>query len=264
MTAPLRAFRLSGPGAQVALERLHVLADVRGVLDEDTAVTVWLDGDLPAALPLDAVDVSELSAAAANVEATGREGDRPVLVAADLLVRPPWVESPAGFGGIELVVPRGMAFGSGEHASTQAALRLLHELWDDPPSLLDVGTGSGILALYALRRGCRTVLACDVETAAVDAARELLPSATVVLGGPAAVPRPADLVVANLTAAEHHACLPDVLAHWTQLHALLLSGLRPHEIEPLVARLPGPPVRRLTVGDFTALAVPGRQSAFRR
>ncbi|MFN9706552.1 MAG: 50S ribosomal protein L11 methyltransferase, partial [Planctomycetota bacterium] len=143
-----RVYELRGPDAAAALDWLHVHADVQGALEGDDALTVWLAGPLPA-LPFGGVAVRELAADPQAAAITGLEADRPIVVADDLLVRPPWVERPADFVGVELVVPRGGAFGSGEHGSTQAALRCLHAMWDAPPTFADVGTGSGILALYA-------------------------------------------------------------------------------------------------------------------
>jgi ribosomal protein L11 methyltransferase len=75
-----------------------------------------------------------------------------------------------------LIVPAGMAFGTGEHATTLNCLRLLAdfarergpELWD----ALDLGCGSGILALAAKRLGARRVLAGDFDPACVRIARE--------------------------------------------------------------------------------------------
>ncbi len=249
----LRAYRITGAFAQDALELLHAVTDVRGALEEDDAVTVWLDDALPD-MPFDGLEIFELPAAVANASSTGLENDQPILVAEDLLVRPPWVERPATFTGIELIVPRGMAFGSGEHDSTQAALLALHAAWNDPVSFADVGTGSGILALYAMTRGCRRIEACDVEEPAVLAARELLEGADVTLGGPETMPWRADFVVANLTAKEQHAALPAILDRWTQRGPLVLSGMREHEVDGVAARLPRVDARCVR-GAFTALTV---------
>ncbi|MGE3172408.1 MAG: 50S ribosomal protein L11 methyltransferase [Planctomycetota bacterium] len=250
----LRAFRLRGAGAAAALDWLHVRAAVRGAVEHaDSDVVVWLD-EAPPALPF-AVAVTELPADVANATATGLEDDAPIQVAGDLLVRPPWVARPAGFDGVELVVPRGMAFGSGEHDSTQAALLAVHRAWCDPPSFADVGTGSGILMAYARARGCAQIAGCDIEPPAVAAARALVPAAAVTLGGPATLAGAFDFVVANLTAAELHAALPDVLARWTRRAPLVLSGMRDGEVEAVHARLPAP-AAALRRGAFTALTCP--------
>jgi ribosomal protein L11 methyltransferase len=255
----LRAFRLAGPGAGAALDRLHVLAEVRGAVEEEDAVTVWLDGPLPPQL-LASVTVQELPAAEANVSATGREQDRAILLAPGLVVRPPWVPAPPGFAGVDLVVPRGMAFGSGEHASTQAALLAMHAAWASPASLLDVGTGSGILARYAQLRCCPSVAACDVDPVAVAAAAALLPGALVFRGGPQQFAAHADAVVANLAAPELHDALDAILSVWNRRAPLVLAGLRAGEVDGVRARLPGP-AHELAVAGFRALTCPGGCSA---
>ncbi|MBK8095711.1 MAG: 50S ribosomal protein L11 methyltransferase [Planctomycetes bacterium] len=250
MTAPLRAFVLRGADAAAALDRLHVQAEVLGAIEGDGEVTVWLADALPPQ-PFADLTIEELPSAVANATSTGLEHDQPIAVADDLLVRPPWVARPVGFRGIELIVPRGMAFGSGEHASTKATLTLLHDGWDAPASFGDVGTGSGILAAYAAARGCPKIVACDVEEAAVAAARELLPQAQIALGGPETLAA-ADCVVANLTATELHGCLSTILTRWTGRSRLLFGGMREHEVAGVLARLPVAPDRLRRIEEFTA------------
>lgn len=249
---PVRAFRLAGAAAADALDWLHVHAELLGVLEADDHVVVWSSEALPA-LPFAGLEVEELAVDPAAAAITGLEHDRAILVADDLLVRPPWVERPAGFAGVELVVPRGAAFGSGEHASTQAALRLLHRVWTDSPSVADVGTGSGILLLYAAARGCADLQGCDIDGPSVAAARELLPQARVALGGPALL-APAACVIANMTGTELTAAMGDILRLWDRRGPLVLSGMRAHEVGPVSALVGLPPVEELRVLDFTARA----------
>ncbi|MFN9333994.1 MAG: 50S ribosomal protein L11 methyltransferase [Planctomycetota bacterium] len=250
-----RGYELRGPDAAAARDWLHVHADVQGALEGDDALTVWLAGPLPA-LPFGGVAVRELAADPQAAAITGLEADRPIVVADDLLVRPPWVERPADFVGVELVVPRGGAFGSGEHGSTQAALRCLHAMWDAPPTFADVGTGSGILALYARVRGCPRIAACDVDAASVAATRELRPDAEVRLGGAEALPAVHGMV-ANMTGDERRAAMPAMLARWQRSHALVLSGLRAHEVDGVAAMVGAPIAHRVTVGDFTSVGYRG-------
>jgi ribosomal protein L11 methyltransferase len=112
---------------------------------------------------------------------------RPVLVQApagsqganallpDLHVRPPW-EAPSASHGHpvqEIVIDPGQAFGTGAHATTRLCLELLLEiaaLGCTPSPLLDVGTGSGLLAIAAARLGFAPVLALDNERESVTAA----------------------------------------------------------------------------------------------
>jgi ribosomal protein L11 methyltransferase len=74
-----------------------------------------------------------------------------------------------------LVIPAGLAFGTGEHATTAMSLRLLEEITRDVTqgiSLVDLGTGSGIFALAARRFGIEHVLAIDNDPRAIATARE--------------------------------------------------------------------------------------------
>ncbi|MFN6144746.1 MAG: 50S ribosomal protein L11 methyltransferase [Planctomycetota bacterium] len=250
-----RVYELRGPDAAAALDWLHVHADVQGALEGDDALTVWLAGPLPA-LPFGGVAVRELAADPQAAAITGLEADRPIVVADDLLVGPRWVVGRGDLVGVEVVGPRGGAFGSGAHGSTQAALRCLHAMWDAPPTFADVGTGSGILALYARVRGCPRIAACDVEAASVAATRELLPDAEVLLGGAEALPAVHGMV-ANMTGDELRAAMPAMLARWQRSHALVLSGLRAHEVDGVAAMVGAPIAHRVTVGDFTSVGYRG-------
>jgi ribosomal protein L11 methyltransferase len=93
-----------------------------------------------------------------------------------LRVRPPW--EPASVGGAgpveEIVIDPGQAFGTGGHATTRLCLGMLLELAateGELGPLLDVGTGSGVLAIAAARLGFAPVLALDHDRLSVDAAR---------------------------------------------------------------------------------------------
>src|SRR4029077_14721011 len=73
-----------------------------------------------------------------------------------------------------LVIPAGVAFGTGEHATTAMSLRLLEQLtrgWRAGWSLVDLGTGSGILALAAKKLGAGEVVGIDIDAIAISTAR---------------------------------------------------------------------------------------------
>jgi ribosomal protein L11 methyltransferase len=101
-----------------------------------------------------------------------KEGLEPIVISPRLLVRPPFREAPPGFAGAELVIEPGQAFGTGGHASTRLALEALDAL---PPlrgvRALDVGCGSGVLALAALALGAREAVGCDLDPLATAASR---------------------------------------------------------------------------------------------
>ena len=228
-------------------------AEVQGALVERGGHVVWLTGDVPD-LPADmAVDVEERVVAAADFTITGLEQDQEIFVAEDLLVRPPWVARPAGFDGMELIVPRGGAFGSGEHASTQAALLCLHRGWRSVQSFADVGCGSGILALYARVRGVARIEACDVDGPSVAATRALLPGARVEHGNASRLGR-CGQVVANMTGRELAASMDSILALWGREGPLVLSGMSGSEVDAIARSVPAPEQDRLSVGRYTAVA----------
>lgn len=95
----------------------------------------------------------------------------PLEIGARLFVHPPWIaEIPPGRVGIE--IDPGMAFGTGHHASTQGCLAALDSLVDaaQAPSVLDLGTGSGVLAIAAVKLGARCAVAIDVDPVACEIA----------------------------------------------------------------------------------------------
>jgi len=103
-----------------------------------------------------------------------REFHRPLVLtmqdpSARLVVRPPW--EPALEADVELVIDPGQAFGTGAHATTRLCLELMLGL---PPSgaFLDLGCGSGVLAIAAARLGWGPVAAVDFDPVAVSAAAE--------------------------------------------------------------------------------------------
>ena len=123
-------------------------------------------------------------------------------------------------------------FGGGEHQTTQLCLELLEQVLRPGQTVLDIGTGTGILSAAALALGASTVWACDVEPAAVALAREHAPA----WQGSANSVRPgaADLVVCNIHLAVMREILPDLL----RLSApLLLSGFLTDQIPELTAGL---------------------------
>src|SRR5438067_13386960 len=99
----------------------------------------------------------------------------PVLIGGRLYVRPPWDEPAVRPGVHEIVIDPGQAFGTGAHATTRLCLELLLEIASRAPhrghALVDVGTGSGVLAIAAARLGFRPVVALDNDRESVRAAR---------------------------------------------------------------------------------------------
>ena len=97
-----------------------------------------------------------------------RRFHRPLVLAGRLTVRPPW--EPPGDTPIDLVIDPGRAFGTGAHATTRLCLELLLDRPAAGP-LIDVGCGSGVLAIAAAKLGFSPVRALDNDPVAVDVTR---------------------------------------------------------------------------------------------
>jgi len=93
----------------------------------------------------------------------------PLRIGRDLLIRPLWVEVETKPSDIELALDPGMAFGTGTHPSTQMCLIALEEQLRPGMRVLDLGCGSGILAIAAAKLGATHVLALDIDATAVEA-----------------------------------------------------------------------------------------------
>jgi ribosomal protein L11 methyltransferase len=160
-----------------------------------------------------------------------RSFHRPVEVSGRLYVRPPWHQPAADGALIDIVIDPGQAFGTGSHATTRLCLELLVELADAgggaSGALLDIGTGSGVLAIAAAKLGFDPVIAIDHEPESVLAAGE-----NALANGVSLEVRRADLGVDPLPAAPAitaNLLRPLLLELATRLqtppHALIASGL---------------------------------------
>ena len=153
-------------------------------------------------------------------------------------VRPSWIDAPPPPGSVEVVLDPGMAFGTGTHPTTSLCLAALSDLLAARPgvTVLDVGTGSGLLAIAAHKLGARRVAASDNDPVAVEVARENATrnGAALELTG-AAVDEIAgtfDVVVANILANVLVELAPALAARVAPGGVLLLSGiLGPQEEE---------------------------------
>lgn len=101
---------------------------------------------------------------------------KPISVGESLTIIPTWMKDgePAAPGRTPIYLDPGMAFGTGEHVTTRQALELLEQEMKgrEGPSVLDVGTGSGILSIAAALLGAGPVLGLDIDPIAVEVAAE--------------------------------------------------------------------------------------------
>lgn len=174
-----------------------------------------------------------------------REHFRPLPVGRRLLVAPPW-DVPRTTERVVLVIEPGRAFGTGHHGSTAGCLTLLERVLERerPSAAIDLGTGSGILAIAAARLGVPAVLAVDDDPDAVAVAaanaRVNDVSARVEcrrVDAAALDTAPAPLVLANLLSAAHARLAPRYRRLLTPGGALVLGGILDAEASAVDERM---------------------------
>ncbi len=94
---------------------------------------------------------------------------RPIQIGKRLIIIPSWLESPDKTR-IPIQIDPGMAFGTGTHPSTQLCLEMLEEYTPQEGDVLDIGCGSGILSIAALKLGARRAFGVDIQEEAIPAA----------------------------------------------------------------------------------------------
>src|SRR5206468_6253964 len=170
---------------------------------------------------------------------------RPLSVGKRLLIAPPW-ERPRANGRVVITIEPGRAFGTGQHPSTLGCLERLEALLARtvPPRLIDLGTGSGVLAIAAARLGVGRVLAVDddpdaVACAMANAARNHVSDRVrCVLADAAGLREPrVPLLVANLLSAAHRRLAAQYRRSLSADGTLLLGGILDGEAAAVVAAL---------------------------
>ncbi len=176
-----------------------------------------------------------------------REHFRPLPVGRRLLIGPPW-DAPAVPGRLTVVIEPGRAFGTGHHGTTAGCLEALEALVaiDVPAEAIDLGTGSGILAIAAARLGVTRVLAVDedpdaVAAASANAARNGVNRrvrCVMADAGGLDIP-PAPLVLSNLLAAAHTRLAPHYARYVAPGGAIVLGGILDPEAPSVTQALAG-------------------------
>ena len=100
-----------------------------------------------------------------------KERYQPIPIGKRLIIVPVWLESPDSTR-IPIKIDPGMAFGTGTHPTTQLCLELVESYSPKNASIIDIGCGSGILSIAALKLGAAFALGVDIDDASVKASRE--------------------------------------------------------------------------------------------
>lgn len=180
-----------------------------------------------------------------------------------IVIVPSWLDEPIGRDEIALRLDPGMAFGTGLHPTTRGCLTLLQQVSPMPERVLDVGSGSGILAIAALALGAGSVDCLDTDPIAVEAtlanaaANGLANRIGASRGTLDAVPaRRYPLVLANLVAALLVELAEPLAAHTEAGGTLLASGIIAPRADEVAAALAGAGfaiAERLEDGEWVSL-----------
>jgi ribosomal protein L11 methyltransferase len=161
-----------------------------------------------------------------------------------VLIVPSWAADEPRDGEVAIALDPGMAFGTGLHPTTRGCLQLLQEVTPMPERVLDVGCGSGILSLAALRLGAERVVAIDTDPLAIDATRANAErnglSDRVETRAGTLDPVPEErfaLILANLVAAVLVELAPRLAAHLEAGGSLLASGIIEPRADDVIAAM---------------------------
>jgi ribosomal protein L11 methyltransferase len=182
-----------------------------------------------------------------------------------IVIVPSWLDEQVAADEVAIRLDPGMAFGTGLHPTTRGCLMLLQRLDPMPERVLDVGSGSGILGIAALRLGAQRVVALDTDPLAVDATARNAEANDVgdrlavshgSLSSGAADGGPFPLILANLVAAVLIELAPALAANAELGGTLIASGIiaeRAAEVLPVFDEAGFDLAKRLDDGEWVSL-----------
>ena len=233
---------------------LRVTGYFAGVPEREGVRAALMDALRIYALPSAAVrDVRVREVEARDWLGEWKQGWQPVEVGARFIIAPPWSELAGAGERIVIRIEPGMAFGTGTHETTRLCLLAIEQHFRGA-SFLDVGTGTGVLAIAAAKlASAARINACDTDPEAIEIARENARLNGVgdridfYVGSINDATPSADCVCANLTADVIAPLLPALVG--ATCGRLILSGILATQAELIAARL-----RELGINDYELTA----------
>jgi ribosomal protein L11 methyltransferase len=219
----------AGSNGIVELEEWDDVASIRAFFDNDAHQAALLERFGGTANPADTRDWV----------AFAREHLKPMEIGERIFVIPEWRDEPTPEGRIRVVINAGLAFGTGAHETTRLCLEAIERHIQPGQTLVDVGTGSGILSEVALRLGAARAFASDTDPDAVAVAKENFERAGVAVpvftgSADAIAGGVADVIVANISPAWIAELAPDWIRMLKPGGVAILSGFEAENI-PVVS-----------------------------
>ncbi len=190
---------------------------------------------------------------------------KPFRIGSHLVVKPTWEQYEPQEGDLMIELDPGMAFGTGTHETTNMCMQLLERHLQDGMRVMDVGTGSGILAIAAARLGAKDILAIDIDPDAVKVAKENVElngvekQVRVVVGDLCkSEAMPCDLAVANIVADAICMLAGPLTRHLEKDRLLICSGIireREQDVMNAAAEAGYTLFDRIEKGEWVALAL---------
>ena len=220
-------FHPSSDGEDILIAELHECGTA-GIHEEEGGLRAFFDADEnPAALLNRFAEFSPELRAEKSIdwEQATREAWPPICVGQRFYLVAPWDRAtPTPPGRLRLEIYPGMACGTGRHPATQLCLQAIERYVKPGASVLDLGSGSGILSAAARLIGARSVIGCDLDPDAVHIARERVAVPMFVGSVDAVRSAWADVIVANIDAATLERLAPELDRARKPESTLILSG----------------------------------------
>ena len=178
-----------------------------------------------------------------NWNATWESNFEEVEVRGEVLIRAPFHNERTSYQGMEIIIQPKMSFGTGHHATTQLMIEMILGMELEGKRVLDMGSGTGVLAIVAAKLGAENVMAVEIDDMAEESVRENIALNGVedkvesICGDASAIEgRAFDIILANIN---RNILLADMEAYVATLQSggsLVISGFLEEDIKPLSKR----------------------------